>query len=140
VRGQRAPPAGKPPWVGAYRSPAALPPLLATVWRRKDWFAGRSGCQGSPRQSCEKGKTLIDTAFREHEAGLEAPRLPLPPEKAILAGLLKRLGKNAAAGIVSGLVRAGFVGVPKHNCSRISLLHPLGTTSSRGNRRLSARS
>lgn len=47
----------------------------------------------------EKGKTLIVTAFREHEADMEAVTSCLSaPEKATLASLLKKLGKTAAGG------------------------------------------
>ncbi|MGA8761904.1 MAG: MarR family transcriptional regulator [Candidatus Sulfotelmatobacter sp.] len=47
----------------------------------------------------EKGKTLISAAFRQHEADMEAVTSSLSAaEKATLAGLLKKLGKNAAAG------------------------------------------
>jgi MarR family 2-MHQ and catechol resistance regulon transcriptional repressor len=47
----------------------------------------------------EKGKTLIGTAFRQHEADMEAVTSCLSlPEKAALVALLKRLGKTAARG------------------------------------------
>ncbi len=46
----------------------------------------------------EKGKALISTAFREHEADMEAVTNCLSlAEKANLVALLKKLGKTAAA-------------------------------------------
>lgn len=47
----------------------------------------------------DKGKSLISTGFRQHEADMEAVTSCLSAsEKAVLINLLKKLGKTATAG------------------------------------------